>query len=80
MASTAVLLGFLIYTTVADTPSIGSRIRSAVGGTRTLKIVWAFVVAIHSGEAVYMAGLCKQHKTGLGIGVSLHMAQPVNLG
>ncbi|KAF8603330.1 hypothetical protein BDV93DRAFT_493615 [Ceratobasidium sp. AG-I] len=67
-ATTAVLLGSLIYTTVADTPSIGSQIRTAVGGTRILKRIWAFVVAVHAGEAVYMAGLCKQHKTGLGLG------------
>ena len=72
VATTIALLGFLVYTTVADSPSIGSQIRAAVGGDRIIKRVWALVVAVHAGEAVYMAGLCKQHKTGLGLGVSPH--------
>lgn len=68
---TIVLIGFLVYTTVADAPSYGAQIRDAVGGPSVLKKIWAITAAVHAGESVYMAGLCKQHKTGLGLGVSL---------
>ncbi|QRV95609.1 hypothetical protein RhiJN_23627 [Ceratobasidium sp. AG-Ba] len=62
------LLSLLIYTTFAASPSIGAQIRSAVGGMPTLKAIWGFVFVTHLGESVYMAGLCKRHKTGVPLG------------
>ncbi|KAJ1303861.1 hypothetical protein OPQ81_008280 [Rhizoctonia solani] len=58
----------LTYTTFASEPSVGSRIRALVGGPSVIKWIWGFTFVAHAGESVYMAGLCKRHKTGLGLG------------
>jgi hypothetical protein len=70
------LMSLLVYTTIAPPHSLGAQIRAAVGGVPVLKAVWAFVVVTHLGESVYMAGLCKRHKTGISLGVSLSVPDP----
>ncbi|KAG8763538.1 hypothetical protein FRC12_008515 [Ceratobasidium sp. 428] len=64
------LMSLLIYTTFAASHSLGAQIRLAVGGMSTIKAIWGFVTVTHLGESVYMAGLCKRHKTGVPLGVS----------
>jgi hypothetical protein len=34
-------------------------------------IVWSSLAVMHVAETAYMAYLCKKHKTGVGLGVSL---------
>ncbi|KAL5638903.1 hypothetical protein ACGC1H_003311 [Rhizoctonia solani] len=67
-SSTSSLMLLLAYTTFASAPSIGAQLRALVGGPTVMKWIWGFTVAIHAAEAVYMAGLCKRHKTGIRLG------------
>ncbi|CAE6435962.1 unnamed protein product [Rhizoctonia solani] len=67
-ASTSSLLSLLAYTTFANEPSVGAQLRSLVGGSTAMKWIWGFTVAVHAIEAMYMAGLCKRHKTGIRLG------------
>ncbi|CUA76524.1 hypothetical protein RSOLAG22IIIB_06329 [Rhizoctonia solani] len=67
-ASTSSLLSLLAYTTFANEPSVGAQLRALVGGSTVMKWIWGFTVAVHAAEAVYMAGLCKRHKTGIHLG------------
>ncbi|KAH7333995.1 hypothetical protein B0J17DRAFT_577853 [Rhizoctonia solani] len=67
-ASISGLMLALIYTTFASEPSVGSQIRALVGGPSVIRWIWGFTIATHAAESVYMAALCKRHKTGLGLG------------
>ncbi|KAB5592322.1 hypothetical protein CTheo_4252 [Ceratobasidium theobromae] len=48
--------------------STGATVRAAVGGAPMIKAIWIFVGVVHAAEAVYMAALCKRHKTGVPLG------------
>ena len=73
------LMAGLVYTTFAGSPSLGAQLRSAVGGAPVIKAIWGFVAVTHIGESVYMAALCKRHKTGVPLG-SLWVLSVVALG
>ncbi|CAE6481025.1 unnamed protein product [Rhizoctonia solani] len=68
-AITSSLMLVLIYTTFAGEGSLGSQIRELVGGSSTMKWAWGFTGLIHAAEGIYMAALCKRHKTGIRLGV-----------
>ncbi|GAB1522110.1 hypothetical protein RhiTH_005219 [Rhizoctonia solani] len=67
-AITSSLMLVLIYTTFAGEGSLGSQIRELVGGSSTMKWAWGFTGLIHAAEGIYMAALCKRHKTGIRLG------------
>lgn len=51
---TLLLLTFFLYVDQADAGTIGSRIRNAVGGPRTLDTLRKLTVLVHLGEALVM--------------------------
>ncbi|CAE6470051.1 unnamed protein product [Rhizoctonia solani] len=78
-ALTSGLMLLLIYTTLAGEGSLGSQLRTLVGGPPTMKWIWGFTGLLHSAEGVYMSALCKRHKTGIRLG-ALWVLSTVSIG
>ncbi|WFD39004.1 uncharacterized protein MJAP1_001972 [Malassezia japonica] len=51
---TILLLAFFLYVDQASVGTLGSRIRNAVGGARTLDILRKLTVSVHIAEALAM--------------------------
>jgi len=70
------IVGFIIYVTLAPPPAAnvpaywipGTALRDAVGGTRTMKGVWAFLLVAHFFEALYTLLLVRRHRCGFALG------------
>ncbi|CEL53037.1 hypothetical protein RSOLAG1IB_06105 [Rhizoctonia solani AG-1 IB] len=78
-AITSSLMLALIYTTLAGEGSLGSQLRTLVGGPPAMKWIWGLTGLIHSAEGLYMTSLCKRHKTGIRVG-ALWVLSAVSIG